>query len=199
MSWRITVQRIWPVTALAKKHLDAHRRIYPLLRELHRDHGELCTPGVLRMDDQRRVAMLGVRDPGAILDDPWWAERRFRVRGVLHIRDIHDGAVDPVEPELFVEQIIHGSLSRALAWWLILSYAYYECDHSLVEDWVYDALCARLLKEINDPELADHQHAHLCDVDLLRAGSGYALRGKYPLIVRNCAHRLINDQGCRVC
>jgi len=73
-------------------------------------------------------------------------------------------------------------------WYLILSYAYYIEDESLVSDNEYDALCIRLLDKFEEIE---HHHKHLISKEDLRAGTGYALARKdYPSIVISAAKHL---------
>ena len=73
-------------------------------------------------------------------------------------------------------------------WYLILSYAYYIEDESLVSDSEYDALCVRLLDKFDEIE---HHHKHLISKDDLAAGTGYTLTKKdYPQIVIGAAKQL---------
>jgi|TARA_B110000908_G_scaffold172593_1_gene241095 NAD-dependent DNA ligase len=74
---------------------------------------------------------------------------------------------------------------------LILSYAYYIEDESLVSDSEYDALCIRLLDKFDEIE---HHHKHLISKDDLEAGTGFALaRRDYPSIVIGAAQHLKED------
>jgi len=74
---------------------------------------------------------------------------------------------------------------------LILSYAYYIEDESLVSDSEYDALCVRLLDKFDEIE---HHHKHLISKDDLEAGTGFALaRRDYPSIVIGAAQHLKED------
>jgi hypothetical protein len=76
-------------------------------------------------------------------------------------------------------------------WYLILSYAYYIEDESLVSDSEYDALCVRLLDKFDEIE---HHHKHLISKDDLEAGTGFALaRRDYPSIVIGAAQHLKED------
>ena len=76
-------------------------------------------------------------------------------------------------------------------WYLILSYAYYIEDESLVSDSEYDALCIRLLDKFDEIE---HHHKHLISKDDLEAGTGFTLaRRDYPSIVIGAAQHLKED------
>jgi NAD-dependent DNA ligase len=73
-------------------------------------------------------------------------------------------------------------------WYLILSYAYYIEDESLVSDSEYDTLCVKLLDNFDKIK---HHHKHLISKEDLKAGTGYALSKKdYPSIVIGAAQQL---------
>ena len=73
-------------------------------------------------------------------------------------------------------------------WYLILSYAYYIEDLSLVTDTEYDNICRRLLDKFDEIE---HHHKHLISKDDLEAGTGFALsKEDYPQIVIGAAKQL---------
>ena len=75
-----------------------------------------------------------------------------------------------------------------IPWYLILSYAYYIEDESLVTDTEYDNICRRLLDKFDEME---HRHKHLISKDDLAAGTGYTLTKKdYPQIVIGAAKQL---------
>jgi hypothetical protein len=93
--------------------------------------------------------------------------------------------------EEVAEAAIASGPNMLVPWYLILSYAYYLYDESLVSDAFYDHLCASLLDAL-DQFLIDHHHAHLCDVEALRAGTGHHLREEdYPSITKDVAQGMM--------
>ena len=90
-----------------------------------------------------------------------------------------------------VEQLISGNVHLLVPWYLILSYAYYHLDVSLVSDALYDRVCRDLLLAIRSSAV-DHRHLSLCDVDALEAGTAYRLRSEdYPSMATHCAKQFI--------
>jgi len=82
-----------------------------------------------------------------------------------------------------------------VATYLVLSYAYYIQDVSLVSDDDFDALCKELNKDSIWEQKDTQTHPHVGHVDrgALEAGSGYQLRN-LPTMVITSAHQLINSQ-----
>jgi len=78
-----------------------------------------------------------------------------------------------------------------IALYLVTSYAYYELDEPLLEDFEYDELCKYLLDNLDS--LSDHPHKHLIDKKLLSAGSGYSIN--YPSRVVSLATILQQKGG----
>lgn len=66
-------------------------------------------------------------------------------------------------------------LKSAFANYLILSYAYYKLNKSLVSDGQFDLLCKTLLDNFDSFE---HKYKHLVTKDDLEAGTGFAIQ--YP-------------------
>lgn len=85
----------------------------------------------------------------------------------------------------------------AVAWWLMASYAYYECDDPILSDAVFDELTAILASK---PELrVEHRHGHLITDGMLATGSAVGLT-QYPSITRYCAEAMMkgtNRSGVR--
>lgn len=82
--------------------------------------------------------------------------------------------------------------NQALRCWLVHCYLYYILDTSVIEDYEFDSLTERLIKEwdqIDDP------HKSLVTMDDLRAGSGFAL--SYPLRVEMAAWQVLRDQQAK--
>lgn len=56
--------------------------------------------------------------------------------------------------------------------YLVTSYAYYKCDMSLVDDYVFDVWC----KTLHDNyDLLPDRYKSVIEQDQLRAGTGYAI------------------------
>ncbi|MBK1871538.1 DNA ligase LigA-related protein [Aestuariivirga sp. YIM B02566] len=75
--------------------------------------------------------------------------------------------------------------------YLMSSYLYYEHDTAVISDEAFDAICKRL---IEIPLLWEtHAHAHLVDVEALKAGTGYHLTKDYPNRVKFAAKRWLKS------
>ena len=84
------------------------------------------------------------------------------------------------------------SQNMLVPWYLILSYAYYHLNESLVSDEVYDSVCKLLLDEM-DQFNVEHEHMHLIDTAALRAGTAFHLkREQYPLRVVRVAEGMVS-------
>ena len=78
-------------------------------------------------------------------------------------------------------------------WYLILSYAYYFLDVSLVSDGLYDRICKDLLAALDAFDI-DHRHMALCDMEALSAGTAFHLKkGDYPGMVVSCAETFAKE------
>jgi len=83
------------------------------------------------------------------------------------------------------EAAISESKNMLVPWYLIASYAYYEMDHPVVSDGLYDRICF-LLGEYLDMLEIEHVHTPLCDPEALAAGTGYQIQ-EYPSVVVSVA------------
>jgi hypothetical protein len=80
-----------------------------------------------------------------------------------------------------------------VAWYLILSYAYYHMDTSLVTDEYYDSLCNDLLTA-KENDTINHRHLHLCDMEALKAGTAFHLKkSDYPGMAVGSAEELVKE------
>ena len=87
-----------------------------------------------------------------------------------------------------VEDINEFGINKCVAWYLVHSYLYYQCDTSMLDDVVYDYLCKRLFNEINE---ATHMHKDFLDVDALKAGSAYHIHQfDYPTVIKSVAYNM---------
>lgn len=92
-----------------------------------------------------------------------------------------------------VEPLISGNIHLLVPWYLILSYAYYYLDVSLVSDELYDRLCKRLYAALSSFDI-EHRHMGLCDLDALSAGTAYHLYSKdYPGMAVSCAEQFVRE------
>ena len=73
--------------------------------------------------------------------------------------------------------------------YLMSSFLYYT-DQPLLPytDHQFDSMCRRLLREW---ESVAHYHKHLCDEEMLRAGTGYSI--EFPTIVKGAAVQWSED------
>lgn len=117
------------------------------------------------------------RRPRAALEEPAHAPRRGWI---------------PSDPRLLCKTDIDGlSAARLVPFYLMASYAYYECNDTFMDDQAYDHLCRRLDDEWR---LVQHPHKHLVDREDLSATTGYALNfRKLPFIIRHAAGCLLAD------
>lgn len=184
--------------------IQKNKRIFPLLRELGPLLAQHCRGGVAvlklnhkRFDIPRLEGTVGLYLPNGaeqtLQATDWWQDNKFRTRGLMYMFPMNQGAQsrDFGNKDVWLhEEILHGTIGRCVAWYLMLSYLYYECNESAVPDTVFDMLCARLLKNLEEAQ--KHIHGHLISEDMLRAGTGFALKGKYPYMVRSSACCIAN-------
>lgn len=86
-----------------------------------------------------------------------------------------------------VEGFLKKGPNMLVPWYLILSYAYYFLDVSLVSDGFYDRICKRLLAALDAFEV-DHRHMALCNMESLEAGTAFHLKKtEYPGMAVSCA------------
>lgn len=72
----------------------------------------------------------------------------------------------------FVMDTVEANPKMLVSWYLVLSYAYYEMNESLVHDHVFDHICKELLSKIENFEI-EHKHLYLVDAAALEAGTGH--------------------------
>ena len=73
--------------------------------------------------------------------------------------------------------------------YLMSSFLYYE-DYPVLpySDTQFDMVCRRLLREWDTFE---HMHKHLCDEEMLKAGTGYSI--EFPLITQHAAQDWVGE------
>ena len=91
-----------------------------------------------------------------------------------------------------VEEIISGDPNMLVPWYLIASYAYYVLDDPVISDDLYDRVCFLLAEELDAVNI-DHMHAHMCDPEALRAGTGFHVT-KYPSRVVNVTQKILDER-----
>ena len=92
-----------------------------------------------------------------------------------------------------VDRLVSKNKCLLVPWYLILSYAYYHRDVSLVSDGLYDRICKDLLTAINSSDI-EHRHLRLCDTEALAAGTAYHLYAKdYPSMAVSCADQFVRE------
>lgn len=74
------------------------------------------------------------------------------------------------------------NVNHLIPYYLMASYLYYELDESVISDDVFNTICKLLLANFNT---LNHPHAHLLDIDSLKANTGYTIR--YPEITKRAA------------
>lgn len=90
------------------------------------------------------------------------------------------------------EQVIASDVNMLVPWYLIASYAYYILDEYIITDSYYDTICFLLMEELDAVNI-DHQHAHLCSMEALSAGTGHHIPLKnYPLITIRVAESFVS-------
>jgi hypothetical protein len=72
--------------------------------------------------------------------------------------------------------------------YLIHSFLYYEMDHAIISDKLYDTICLDLDREW---DAIVHPHKHLIDRGALTAGTGYYL--EYPARVQGSATLMLHE------
>jgi len=92
-----------------------------------------------------------------------------------------------------VEELLKKGPNMLVPWYLILSYAYYFLDVSLVSDGLYDRICKELLEALDAFDI-DHRHMGLCDMEALSAGTAFHLKKKdYPGMAVSCAESFARE------
>lgn len=92
-----------------------------------------------------------------------------------------------------VDRLVSANKHLLVPWYLILSYAYYYRDASLVSDELYDRICKDLSAAIDAYEI-EHRHMRLCNQDALAAGTAYHIpRADYPSMAVSCADQFIRE------
>lgn len=180
-----------------------NRRVFPMLRSMGPLLDELCGQArpVLKMNHKRtefpRLAQTaGLYLPcavEAVEGSSWWAENKFRTKGLLYLFPMGDGHAScdygTGRTMMFYEEIVHGPIGRAVHWYLMLSYLYYKLDESFVPDHVFDQLCAVLLEHVEEAQQTDH--GRFISEDSLSAGTGFDVVDKLPTITVNAARGLL--------
>ena len=183
---------------------EQNRRIFPMLRSMGPLLDELCGKArpVLKMSHKRMEFPRLKETVGLYLPCPveavegssWWAENKFRTKGLLYLFPMADGHATcdygTGRTMLMYEEIIYGPVGRAVHWYLMLSYLYYQHDESFVPDAVFDKLCSVLLERVDEAK-ASH-HGRFISEGSLRAGTGFDIAGKLPQITMNAALGLLN-------
>lgn len=94
-----------------------------------------------------------------------------------------------------VEELLRQGPNMLVPWYLILSYAYYFLDVSLVSDGLYDRICKDLLAALDAFDI-DHRHMGLCDMGALAAGTAFHLKKQdYPGIVVSNAETFAKEDA----
>lgn len=92
-----------------------------------------------------------------------------------------------------VEGYLEKGPNMLVPWYLILSYAYYFLDVSLVSDGLYDRICKDLLASLEAFDV-DHRHMALCDIEALEAGTAFHIKKTaYPGMAVSCAETFARE------
>ena len=92
-----------------------------------------------------------------------------------------------------VKLLIAENIHLLVPWYLILSYAYYHLNVSLISDNVYDQLCRELRVALGSSKII-HRHMGLCDIHILSAGTAYHLKPEdYPGMAISCAKQFVQE------
>lgn len=122
-----------------------------------------------------------------------WRDNRFLLRSHLHIFHCLMSSWSPAPGKTHIPAInvLFGAAGWMAQWYLMLSYAYYKEDSSVVSDAFYDQLCKALWYRLSyDTDRNYHPHIHLVNPASLKAGTGYDI-GEYPTMVVHAAQNLI--------
>jgi len=93
-----------------------------------------------------------------------------------------------------VEEFLKKGPNLLVPWYLILSYAYYFLDVSLVSDGLYDRICKDLMAALDAFDI-DHRHMGLCDMEALAAGTAFHLKKTdYPGMAVSCAEEFASGR-----
>jgi hypothetical protein len=79
--------------------------------------------------------------------------------------------------------------SMMIPYYMILSYAYYEKDESLVSDEYYDRMCQEILENYDEIK---HPHKKYVDTGALLCGTGFQI-SEYPNIVKG-AYKSLKEE-----
>lgn len=94
-------------------------------------------------------------------------------------------------PDWIVDKLVTENPNLLVPWYLILSYAYYIMNETIVSDYLYDQICLRL-KDAIETFSIDHRHMHLCDISRLEEGTAFHLtEEEYPRIAESSAKSMI--------
>ena len=74
--------------------------------------------------------------------------------------------------------------NQLVAYYLMSSYLYYQCDKQVLTDDQFDTIAKKLLDRWDSIR---HMHKHLITKDDLTAGTGYAIQ--YTTMIKNAATR----------
>lgn len=182
---------------------EQNRRIFPMLRSMGPLFDTLCGKArpVLKLNHKRTEFPRLQDTVGLYLPCPveaverssWWAENKFRTKGLLYLFPMAEGHATcdygAGRTTLMYEEIFYGPVGRAVHWYLMLSYLYYQHDESFVPDAMFDKLCSVLLERVDEAK-ASH-HGRFIHEDSLRAGTGFDIAGKLPEITMNAALGLL--------
>ena len=92
-----------------------------------------------------------------------------------------------------VKGLLRKGPNMLVPWYLILSYAYYSLNVSLVSDSFYDRICKDLGDALDAFDI-DHRHMGLCDMESLSAGTAYRLKKEdYPGMAVSCAETFAKE------
>jgi len=91
-----------------------------------------------------------------------------------------------------VEEIMEKGESRAVSFYMMACYLYYDLNESMMSDTVFDKLCNHLLYEVMmDGPATAHPHAKFLDPEALKAGTGNSI--KHPNSVIGAANRFMKE------
>jgi len=94
----------------------------------------------------------------------------------MEIRNIEKACMD----------ICDNNINKMVPWYLMAAYAYYVEDNPILEDWMFDRLAQKLLK---DWDQVEHMHKDFLNEDMLKAGT---FVGEYPSRIKGAVDELRN-------
>lgn len=94
-------------------------------------------------------------------------------------------------------RLISSNPNMSVPWFLMTSWTYYLHDFTLVTDLGFEEMVRLMSAKWSS---IDHRHKHLITLDMLSAGTAYALRDEdYPSITKSSATLLaIEDKHLRL-